>query len=272
MKTYEYVPLPGNSLVRHGGMASSRSIIVALGPMRSAAAATINRHCLTATASAANNVALALKALGELDGASDAAHRAVHIYEAAYGLEHPSTARALHNVGIGHRERAAGASGTERLALLEAARAALEQAIASRRAALARAGGGDGSSAHAAAAAAVAADACLSESALGAVECELGEGAEGLRRMRGALEELRASPQGRTARATAANNLALWLHRAGGHAAEAEALYREALEVRGGDADHEGLKIMHNLAELLLEAGRHDESEAMRRAILAAAE
>ena len=53
MKWKTYVVSPGNSLVRHGGMASSRSIIVALGPMRSAAAATINRHCLTATASAA---------------------------------------------------------------------------------------------------------------------------------------------------------------------------------------------------------------------------
>lgn len=82
------------------------------------------------TASALNNVALCLKAKGDLDGAVELYREVVDVYEKALGTaEHPSVATAMQNLGVALKEAADEATGMDKVATANEARGWLERAL-----------------------------------------------------------------------------------------------------------------------------------------------
>ena len=206
-------------------------------------------------ASALNNVALMNKMLGNLSAAADKYTQSLVIYDKAVGRKHPSYASTLNNLGILYRDQAAQSKGMDREQLLARADEALSDALALRTELL--------GAAHR--------DTLSTQNNVAALLRQMKREAEAEQRLLSTLALCRAS-FGDFDNLTAQTLNALGLLCKGQRRhMEAKAFYTEALRARSstlGDAHPDTIVSMHNLAELLLEAGAGAEAEALQRQIL----
>lgn len=223
-------------------------------------------------ASAVNNTGAAYKALGNLEEAASAYHKAAQVYRSTVGPDHLSTAAAVNNLGLALKSQAEQADGVDKISLLDQARTCLEQALQTRRkqlpddsllvasssqhlASVLRLQGGTHNLATAEQMLRAAHSACSSR-------CQEGN-----------LDPASARTA-RMAAATSANNLAVHLKATGGdhNQHEAYTLYKEALDTRLellGAVHPDTVTTEYNLAELLRAMGREDEATEMQAAIVA---
>jgi len=229
-------------------------------------------------ASSINDLAVLLKANGELEEATEQYTIAVQLYTDLYGAENPSTAIALHNLGLCYNANAEVAQGMDQLMIREQAKAAFEDALASQKAVDAILATMDGDAERAAQIKGQETTA-LTMASLAGVLRELkqpekaGEmlvDALALLEQQGAGEEILGTPSREIAKATVLNNLG-YHHRHVKQLEDAAALYIRALDIRVprlGKVHHDTIATRHNLAEVLLLMGKDDAAHEVQQGIL----
>ena len=215
---------------------------------------------------------------GQLEEATEQYTVAVQLYTDLYGTENPSTAIALHNLGLCYNASADGAKGMDQLMIREQAKAAFEDALASQKAVAAILATMDGE-AEAAARIKGEETTALTMASLAGVLRELKQPDKAAEMLAAALalletdvagEEVLGSPTRELAKATVINNLG-YHYRHLQQFDDAVAMYIRALDIRTprlGKAHQDTISTRHNLAEVLLLMGNDDAAHEVQQGIL----
>lgn len=213
-----------------------------------------------------NNLGLAFKGKGDFDQAARNLAKATQEYEACGLANHPSTATALHNLGVCYKENAQQSKALSRDPLLESAASCLREALERRNALSGNF------------------DVDLNERAIASTRVVLAsvlrlqkrteeatkEIDDALHILRTAFNRDPTNTHAATALATALNNLGLFQKQDSNYD-DAKTLYDEALHLRSDFLGHDHphtIATLYNIAELLQANGLPDKADDIRRDII----